>query len=208
MPGKNIEKVYLENSFYHVYNRGLNKRNIFKDDNDYKVFLNLLKRCLGEKVRIDKKYREYPNFYSNLDLQAYCLMPNHFHLLLMTKEKPRLLAELLRSVTTSYVMYFNKKYQRRGRLFEQNYRAVRIEAEDYLWHISRYIHLNPIDIGENYSKYPYSSIDYYLGKKSSDWVKVDEIKGMFNEAKINYREFLDDYVDRKADLAEIKEELF
>src|SRR5665811_2354566 len=114
MSGRNLEKVYVEDSFYHAYNRGLNKMDIFTDDEDYRVFLNLLKRALGEKIQIDKQYRNYPNFHNNLELLAYCLMSNHFHLLIRTKNKPRLLPELLKSVMTSYVMYFNKKHKRTG----------------------------------------------------------------------------------------------
>ncbi len=208
MPGRNIEKDYIEDSFYHAYNRGLNKMTIFKDDNDYRVFLNLLKRALGDEVQTDKQYRDYPNFHNDLELLSYCLMPNHFHLLIRTKNKPKLLPELMRSIMTAYVMYFNKKNNRTGRLFEQRYRAVRITSDDYLWHISRYIHLNPLDVGQDYKDYPYSSVGYYTQKKSSDWVKPDEIKDMFQEAKQDYGDFLADFVDRKEELNEIKAELF
>ena len=181
---------------------------IFTDDEDYRVFLNLLKRALGEKIQIDKQYRNYPNFHNNLELLAYCLMSNHFHLLIRTKNKPRLLPELLKSVMTSYVMYFNKKHKRTGPLFGKRYRAVRIISDEYLWHISRYIHLNPLDIDRDYKSYPYSSIDYYTSSKSSDWVKPDEIKDMFKEAGENYSKFLEDYVDRKQEFEEIKAELY
>lgn len=208
MPGRNLEKVYVEDSFYHVYNRGLNKQDIFKDDDDYRVFLNLLKRSLGEEIQQNAKHRDYPNFHNDLELLSYCLMPNHFHLLIYTKNKPKLLPELMRSVMTSYVMYFNKKIERKGRLFEQHYRAVRITSDEYLWHISRYIHLNPLDMGHDYKKYPYSSIEYYTGRKSSDWVRPDEIIEMFTEAGESYSKFLKDYVDRKEELKEIKAELY
>ncbi len=208
MPGRNIEKVFVEDSFYHVYNRGLNKMNIFNDDADYRVFLNLLKRVLGEEVQKNRLHREYPNFHNDLELLSYCLMPNHFHMLIRTKNKPKLLAELMRSILTAYVMYFNKKNKRTGPLFGKRYRAVRITSDEYLWHISRYIHLNPLDIGQDYKKYPYSSIDYYTSKKSSDWVKPDEITDMFKEAKQDYGEFLKDYLDRKEELKEIKAELY
>jgi len=208
MPGRNLEKVYLNDSFYHVYNRGLNKQDIFKDETDYGVFLNLLKRTLGEEIQKDNKQREYPNFYDDLELLSYCLIPNHFHLLIRTKDKPKLLPEFMRSVMTAYVMYFNKKTDRKGRLFEQHYRAVRIDSDEQLWHISRYIHLNALDVGESYKNYPYSSIGYFTGDKSSDWVRADEIIDMFREANQDYLAFLEDYVDRKAELKEIKRELY
>ncbi len=208
MPGKNIEKLYVEDSFYHVYNRGLNKMDIFKEDEDYRVFFNLLKRVLGEKEQMNKQGRVYPNFHNDLELLSYCLMSNHFHLLIRTKNKPKLLPEFMKSVMTSYVMFFNKKYGRTGPLFGKRYRAVRITSDDYLWHISRYIHLNPLDIGKNYTKYNYSSIQYYLKRKRSSWVKPDEILDMFKEARQDYKEFLEDYVEKKAELRELKEELY
>lgn len=208
MPGRNIEKIYVEDSFYHVYNRGLNKMDIFKDDDDYRVFLNLFKRAMGEGIQRDRQHREYPNFHNDIDLLTYCLMPNHYHLLIRTKNKPKQLAELMRSVLTSYVLYFNRKYKRTGPLFGKRYRAIRITSDEYLWHISRYIHLNPLDIGQDYRKYPYSSIDYYIGRKSSDWVKPEEILDMFKESKENYGQFLEDYLDRKEELGAIKTGLF
>lgn len=208
MPGKNIDKQFVEHSFYHVYNRGLNKQDVFNDDDDYRVFMNLLKRNLGAETKINKRGWVYPNNHGGLELLSYCLMPNHFHLLIYTKDNPRLLTELMRSVIATYVMYFNKKTDRKGRLFEQHYRAIRITSDKYLWHISRYIHLNPLDIDQDYKKYPYSSIDYYTGRKSSDWVKPGEIKEMFKEANVNYKEFLEEYIERKEELKEIKAELY
>lgn len=208
MPGRNIHKTYTDDTFYHVYNRGLNRMDIFKDDDDYRVFLNLLKRTLGVEVQVDLKKREYPNFHDKLELVTYCLMPNHFHLLIRTKDKPKLLPELMRSVMTAFVMYFNKKYKRKGVLFGERYRALPITEDAQLWHISRYIHLNPLDVDENYKKYPYSSIGYYIGRKSSDWIQPDEIKHMFREAKQGYLEFLEDYEDKKAELKEVKRELY
>lgn len=208
MPGKNVEKQYTPNTFYHAYNRGVNKRLIFKDDDDYRVFLNLLKRYLGVEVTHDSKKREYPNYHKSIDLVAYCLMPNHFHMLLYVKDNPLAIQQIMQSVVTSYVMYFNKKHKRVGRLFGKQYRAVPITDEAQLWHITRYIHLNPIDLEVDYRRYEYSSIGYYIRKKSSDWVSPDEILEMFNDAGENYGKFLEDYVDRRAELKELNNELY
>lgn len=208
MPGKNIEKIFVEDSYYHIYNRGLNKMDICRDDEDYRVMLNLLKRVLGSEEETDFQKRPYPNYHNDLDLLSYCLMPNHYHLLIRTKSKPRLLSELMRSVLTSYVMYFNKKYDRTGPLFGKRYRASMITSDDYLWHISRYIHLNPLDINEDYKTYPYSSVSYFTGAKSSDWVDPGELADMFEEAKQDYGEFLEDYIDRKTELKEQEKELY
>lgn len=208
MPGKNLEKIYLEDTFYHIYNRGQNKQVVFNDDEDYRVFLNLFKRLLGVKTEVNINNRPYPNYHSEIELVAYCLMPNHYHLLILTKEDPKLLPELMRSAMTAYVMYFNKKNTRTGRLFEQHYRAVRITTDEQLWHISRYIHLNPLDIEKKYKDYDYSSIGYYLSNKSSDWVNHEEILDMFNEVNEPYDVFLEDYVGKRKELKQIKNELY
>src|SRR3989344_2895738 len=81
MPSKHIEKTYTPDTFYHVFNRGVGRRSIFKDDKDYAVFLNLLKRYLGDEPAIYKQSREYPWFRNEIQLLAFCLMPNHYHLL-------------------------------------------------------------------------------------------------------------------------------
>ncbi len=208
MPGKNIEKEYLPDVYYHVYNRGNNKRSIFKDDEDYRVFLNLLKRYLGVEAIHDTRNREYPNFHGEISLLSYCLMPNHFHLLFLTKENPNMLPKVMSSVATAYVMYFNKKWKRVGSLFGKQYRAVPITEEAQLWHITRYIHLNSVDLDVDYKKYEYSSVGYYIRQKRSDWVDPNEILEMFDESKIEYEEFVDEYLDRREELKEMKKELY
>ena len=81
MPSRNVYKIYLENSYYHVYNRGVNKRVIFQDNQDYVTFLNLLKRYLLNNQPKDRFGRTYLNLSGRLELLAYCLMPNHFHMI-------------------------------------------------------------------------------------------------------------------------------
>lgn len=181
---------------------------IFEDDEDYRVFLNLLKRYLSIEVAKDNKNREYPNYSDDIDLVAYCLMPNHFHMLLYVKEDEKAIQRVMQSLITAYVMYFNKKRDRVGRLFGKQYRALPITEEAQLWHITRYIHLNAIDLGLDYRKYKYSSISYYLNTKSSDWVRPNEILQMFKEAKQDYVEFLEEYIGRKKELKETENELY
>ncbi len=105
MPGKNRVKVYAPDSYYHIYNRGVNKRSIFLDNYDYSVFLNLLKRYLGKEQAKDKSGREYNNLYGDIELLAFCLMPNHFHLLLYQKDE-NAMSTLMHGVTTSYTIVF------------------------------------------------------------------------------------------------------
>lgn len=174
MPTKNIVKVYGADQYYHVYNRGVAKTNIFLDRHDYEHMLGLFKRHLLVKPTFDKERRKRPNYYSDVEIVAYCLMPNHYHLLLYLK-KAEGAEKLLRSVMTAYSMYFNKKYKRVGSLFQNHFLASRISSEGYLQHVTRYIHLNPEGIGQSYVSYPYSSYDYYTGTKSAEWVHEERL---------------------------------
>ncbi len=201
MPSRNREKIYLPDGYYHIYNRGINKRVIFKDPDDYAVFLNLLKRYLDSQPSKDKQGREYESLYGRLDLLAFCLMPNHLHLLVYQRDS-KAMTRLMRSVCTAYSSYFNKKYQRMGPLFQERFKASLVNSDKYLHHISRYIHLNP----DNYVAWEFSSLPYYTKDKNAAWVKPGFILKMFND-KEEYLRFLADYKDHKSMLDEIKYEL-
>lgn len=218
MPSKNVVKIYIENGYYHAYNRGVEKRIIFEDDKDYRVFLNLLKAYLSPENSQNKhpligtnylptRIRVLKSFYGQVVLISYCLMPNHFHFLLK-QTKLKAMAEFMKALCTTYSMYFNKRYGRVGTLFQGTYKAVNIETEPYLLHLSRYIHLNPDVTGLHpVSSYRYSSYPYYLGTKNAVWVKPDEILGYFKTARstslsdcLSYQSFVEDY---KKDSGEI-----
>ena len=199
MPGRNLIKQYAAESYYHFYNRGVNKNRIFRDQEDFIVFLALLKRYLGIKKVKKANRTNHPNFYNEVDLLAYCLMSNHFHLFIYQKEDPTAITKFMRSLATAYGMYFNKKYKRVGPVFQQRYRAVRITDDAQLLHISRYIHLNP----DNYNTYEWSSLPYYLGNKTADWVKSNKILELFDD--VNYADFVADYKAYYDDLNAIKQ---
>jgi len=201
MPSPNLEKIYIADSYYHVYNRGVNKRKIFLDDSDYSVFLNLLKRYLGAEPAKDNNGREYVWLHNELELLAFCLMPNHFHLFIYQK-KPEAMTRLLRGVGTSFAGYFNKKYHRSGPLFQDRFKASMITSDTYLTHASRYIHLNP---GKGYKTYEWSSLPYYLTNKYAAWVQPLRIMGLFEPGE--YAKFVADYKDQKEILSELKTEL-
>lgn len=212
MPAKNTLKPYIENSYYHIYNRGVEKRIIFIDEQDYRVFLSYLKVYLSpEDLRKGDSFTNIPrrrplnNFYQKIDLLAYCLMPNHFHLLL--KQKPADgIEKFMRSIGTKFVQYFNRRYDRVGPLFQNTYKAVLIESDEQLLHLSRYIHLNPL--GDNKKESPlqarllsvYSSYADYLGKRKTLWVQPKEISSFFKTAQrtnlkdiLSYQSFVEDY---------------
>lgn len=202
MPSRNRVKQYVEHGYYHIYNRGISKQEIFLDKEDYAVFLNLLKRHLDTAPHKDLKGRELMWLHNDLNLLAYCLMPNHFHFLIYQRE-PRAIVSLMKIVTMSYSSYFNKKYGRIGPLFQGTYKGVLIQADAYLQHISRYIHLNP----KLYLKWDYSSLPYYLGRQAANWLNPRPIMELFDNSPRQYQKFLADYVGHKKALDEIKRSL-
>ena len=198
MPSRNLQRLYVPGHYYHVYNRGVEKRNIFIDDEDYRVMLDYLKVALSPDEDLDdidlshtgtRRLRR-KKIDEKVDLLAYCLMPNHFHFLFYLHDEEGI-QELMQSIMTGYVMYFNKKYDRVGSLFQGKYKASHIDNEAYLWHISRYIHRNP----EDWRNYEYSSIGYYIGQRRSSWVKPEAILQLHEEYSSNYEDFLVDVED-------------
>ncbi len=211
MPARNTLKIYVENGFYHIYNRGVEKRIVFVDAQDYQVFLKYIKEVLSplEEQEMRTKYvmqglslqsvrRPVKSYYGKIELLAYCLMPNHFHFLIKQHDRT-FLEGLMRSLMTRYSMYFNKKYDRVGSLFQGRYKAVLIEDERQLLHLSRYIHLNPVEYSKDL-KSAYSSYAEYLDIRNTNWVKTKEILSFFNQKvlsdfkKLNsYKDFVEKY---------------
>jgi len=186
MPSRNVLKQDVAGGYYHIYSRGVDKRKIFIKAKDYAVFLNLLKRYLSVEPQKDKNGVLYPHLYNKLEIQ---------------NEKGAM-QKLMRAVLTSYSRYFNRTYHRRGPLFESRYKASLISDQSYLEHISRYIHLNP----NNWQRYSYSSLPYFLYELSAEWVKPKKILDMFGLSG-EYLKFMEDYQDHKKMLEEVKSEL-
>jgi putative transposase len=202
MPSRNSIKEFSEDSYYHIYNRGVEKRIIFLDDQDYTVFLGLLKKYILGVDDFKKNRHKFEKLEDKVDILAYCLMPNHFHLLVYQKDKDGI-TRLARKLMTSYAMYFNNRYNRVGGLFQGRYKASLINADSYLHHISRYIHMNP----EDYMKWPYSSLPFYTDEKKSEWLKTGPILELFDNDKAKYLEFVKDYNESKQELSVLKWQL-
>lgn len=198
MPSRNAIKPDVSESYYHVYARGINKQTIFLEAADFEYFLRLLARYLSTKQAENKLGRTYPIFTNRIELITYCLMSNHFHLLIYQVDEGSM-ASFMKSLLTSYSKYFNLKYKRSGPLFESRYKAVRIEAQSYLEHISRYIHLNP----RYWKNYRYSSLRYYFKANTVEWLQAGKIESLF-DGRSQYLSFLDDYEEHKQMLEEIK----
>src|SRR3989339_794257 len=180
------KKPFVPNEYYHIYNRGNSKQKIFHDQEDYFRFIGLLYACNSvNNFRIyGLNERESPYDFERgvllVDIGAYCLMPNHFHILITQTEKGNI-SKFMQKVTTAYVMYYNKKYERTGSLFEGKFKSEHANNDRYLKYLFSYIHLNPIKlIDKNWKEagikdkrkiikfleqFIYSSFQDYLGVK-------------------------------------------
>ncbi len=210
MPARNALKTYVEDSYYHLYNRGVEKRSIFLDETDYATFLHLLKIYLSPPAKSVELLtrtdlvnpRPIGSVWEEVELIAFCLMPNHFHLLIRQKTRNGM-TKLMRRVSTTYSLYFNSRYRREGTLFQGRYKAALIDSEEYLLHLSRYIHLNPLELVKSesaFSRYKYSSYPYFLGEKHANWVRPEPVLTYFHSGgksllggNFTYREFVEDY---------------
>ena len=199
MPHRNIIRHYTEDASYHCYNRGVEKRKIFLDEQDYGVFLQRLKLMLANPEGLDKEdvagRVRVKSFYGEVQLISYCLMPNHFHLLLR-QESADAIPEFMRTLSTSYTMYFNKRYDRVGSLFQGRYKARLVDSDPYRLHISRYIHLNPLDLVSrlNLDAYLYSSMRFLREPDlAPSWLGAQELLDDFGGSYQKYKKFVYEY---------------
>jgi len=181
-----IRKIpFVPFNFYHIYNRGNSKQKIFKDQEDYKRFVGLLYACnQKDNFKSDNLRKSEGLFNTKIEdtivaVGAYCLMPNHFHLLVTSTDKEGI-SKFIQKVTTAYVMYYNKKHKRTGGLFEGKFKSEHADSDRYLKYLFSYIHLNPVKlIDKNWKErgikdktkvltfldqYKYSSFLDYLGE--------------------------------------------
>ncbi|GHU07606.1 hypothetical protein FACS189431_2440 [Alphaproteobacteria bacterium] len=200
MPSRNTQyREDIDDGYYHVYGRGAARQEIYLDGQDYSVFLNLLKRYLSKEPYIDKQGRKHTSFYGQVELLAFCIMPNHFHLLLHQVEA-KTIAKMMQGLVGSYGRYFNIKYKRSGPLLESRYKSSIILSDEYLLHASRYIHLNPDD----YENWPWSSLPYYTKGWSAEWVQPQFILDMHSRFSGSYKDFVDEYKTKRDEINEVK----
>jgi len=136
------------------------------------------------------------NYSEEVDLISYCLMPNHFHLLVYQSEKFSI-NYFMRSLATKYSMFFNKKYERVGCVFQGVYKGVRVDSEEQLVYLSKYIHRNPVEIlpaGRVLVGFKYSSYPNYLGLINQIWVKPKAVLSYFTRENkiISYQNFVEE----------------
>ncbi len=210
----------ITNYYYHIFNRGVNKRPIFKSKYEYRRFLLLLKyyNYLDHPVKFSKFmtlagdqrqeiWSRLAKEKTNTDIISYCLMPNHFHLLLK-QNNDNGISKLLANLQNSHVRYFNIKNERVGPLFQGQFKAVRIDSEEQLLHVSRYIHLNPYSSAivadiDKLIKYEWSSLPEYLNQTKFPFCIKDDILSSF-KTDDSYKNFVTDNADYQKELENIK----
>jgi len=187
MPSKNTVKIYVEGGTYHIYNRGNNVETIFKKEKDYHMFQYLLKRYL-----LSNKFstHQIKNYYGEIFLYSYVLMPTHYHFLLKQKHNDSM-ERFMSSLCTSYSGYMHRKNGKVGRLFQSRYKARIITGTYDFINVSRYIHNNPVGIGANPMEYPHTSLQNYTGTDNG-FVDTKEVLYHFNYNTKSYINFLNE----------------
>lgn len=191
MMSKRDYKEFGIKTISHIYNRGNNKENIFFDRQDYKAFLFRLCLALGftEKEINDEKLLAMPYSRIRIDgnkksfkFHAFCLMPNHFHLIIeqISNQSPSV---LISKVCTSYAKYFNKKYVRVGHVFQDKFKAVNISSDEQLMWTTAYIHMNPVKDGlvKKPENYVWSSYCDYISLRNLPMLNLDLVKELFDD---------------------------
>jgi REP element-mobilizing transposase RayT len=175
-------RIEFEGACYHVTSRGNEQKDIFKSKRDREKFLGYLESAV---------------FRYGAIVHAWCLMTNHYHLLL---ETPRgNLSQIMRHINGAYTNYFNAKRKRAGHLFQGRYKAILIEADAYLVELSRYIHLNPVRAGivVKPEDYPWSSYGAYVDLQPPvKWHQTEFILEHFAGRSDRYRQFVEDLLDK------------
>lgn len=181
--------------YYHIYNRGTDKRVIFIDEEDRQRFSDLMYLCNSEKsivfrdIPIGEAY-VFERGDTLVDIGVYCLMQNHFHILVRERVENGI-SHFMQKLLTAYSMYFNTKYKRTGGLYEGPFRAIHANTDEYLKYLFAYIHLNPVKIidpewkengiadrevaKEYLSKYIYSSYPEYVGISRKEWKILNRV---------------------------------
>jgi len=214
---------FAVNHYYHVYNRGVDKRVVFTTKRDYERFLYLLAACNDSGPLLNSQFY-YRGFASIVELKkrqplvdivCFCLMPNHYHLLLKEREENGI-SRFMQKLGTGYTMYFNTKYDRSGSLFQGVFKAIRIDDETYLTHLTRYIHLNPAELRESLWKergirngketyefvkrYLWSSYSDYLGENRFPLILDKDIMAELYPKPAAYELFIKEWLTKDSDL--------
>ncbi|MDO8570288.1 MAG: transposase [Candidatus Daviesbacteria bacterium] len=212
MPGRITPLINGE--IYHIYNRGAEKRDIFTNSRDYRRFLKTIYyyQFKGPKPKFSKFTHSKINTFNPspknkmVEIICYCFMPNHFHFLIR-QLKDNGISIFLSHISNSYTKYFNVKNKRVGSLLQGTFKAILVESDEYLLHLSRYIHINPVVSGitKNLDEFSWSSYNEYVNA-SSNLCSTDIILNFFGSREM-YKQFLEDQISYGEGLERIKHSL-
>lgn len=166
----NPARIWYPNTSYHITARGNRRSDIFKDAEDFQVYLGIIEEAIE-------------HFNNEYEIVCYCLMDNHIHLLLNTKE--RHMKDFMARVNSIYAKFFNDKYNYVGHLYQDRYFAELIESDSQMLDTSRYIHLNPVkaNMVKKPEDYHWSSYSMYIGEKEEKLIKSKGILSYFKKGK-------------------------
>lgn len=220
MPGRIVPLI--TNQIYHVINRGVASQPIFLTRWDHSRAMEIIlyyqnrntplrysffrRLPTEQRAKILDNLKRKSDFF--VEIIAYCLMPNHFHFLLR-QIKENGISIFMSNLSNSYTRYFNVKNKRIGPLLQGKFKAVRVETDEQLSHLSRYIHLNPysscvIKSLDELESYPYSSLPEYLGFTQNKNCEKEIVLNGFKD-KASYKKFIFDQADYQKMLQEIKQ---
>jgi putative transposase len=198
---------FANDEYYHIYNRGVDKREVFSNTRDYERFLLAMDLLNDKEDGLMIMWRDFkkanpkstleaflkPSFRKRdrlVEIVAYCLNPNHYHFILKQVEE-RGIERFMHKIGTSHTKYFNKKNKRSGSLFQGKFKATHIDSNEYLLYLSAYVNKNNFIHGYNkQDNWPYSSLFSYLGKRNNNFLKKDIILKQFKNVN-DYKEFLE-----------------
>jgi len=184
-------RACYQGAHYHIYNRGNDKQKIFLEENDYLFYL--------------RKLREYKEKY-NVTILCYCLMPNHLHLILsQNTEVP--ISNFVLSLHTSYSMYFNRKYDKTGHVFQGRFRQKVIDKDEYLLQVTSYVHLNPLTsrLVENLGDYRWSSYPDYIELREGTLCEKSLV--LFGRSPEEYKKITEEEIKEQLVRKEFQEKL-
>jgi putative transposase len=177
MPSRKLH--FLADRYYHIYNRGVNRGDIFFSPDNYAYLLRLLKRNM-------KRYQ--------VSMAAYCLLPNHYHFLLKPYQVDTI-SKFMQSLFGAYTQAVNRQQDRQGPLFQSRFCAIMVDTEGYFSHLARYIHANPVLAGlaDTCEGWVYSNYLDVIGKRDGKLKNTDLVPACFATGA-EYQQFVEDYI--------------
>lgn len=216
--------IFANNEIYHLFNRGIDRRPIFRYKKEYQQFLNLLQYYQFDKVPFrfsrftttqrDERINILKNLFTKtnkrVSIIAFSLMPNHFHLV-VRQNTEKGITHFMADISNSYTKYFNAKAKRVGPLLQGLFKAVHVETTEQLIHVGRYVHLNPVVSNiikiSDLDDYPYTSHKEYVVSYPFQISEPGIILSQFKSVT-RYKEFINDQVEFGMQLEKIKHLIF